>query len=53
VERVLLLVRGGLAVPGPPPGFTTDKGRTLSTWMNYVLCGAQQSAGRLGYSALP
>jgi ABC-type phosphate transport system substrate-binding protein len=37
----------------PPPRFTTDKGRTLSTWMNYVLCGAQQKAGQLGYSPLP
>jgi phosphate ABC transporter phosphate-binding protein len=37
----------------PPPRFNTDKGRTLSTWMNYVLCGAQQKAGQLGYSPLP
>lgn len=38
---------------GPPPSFTTGKGTTLSTWMNYVLCGAQQKAGNLGYSPLP
>ena len=38
---------------GPPPRFNTDKGKTLSTWMNYVLCGAQQKAGALGYSPLP
>jgi ABC-type phosphate transport system substrate-binding protein len=38
---------------GPPPSFTTTKGNTLSTWLNYVLCGAQQKAGNLGYSPLP
>jgi hypothetical protein len=38
---------------GPPPAFTTGRGTTLTTWINYVLCGAQQSAGRLGYSPLP
>lgn len=38
---------------GPPSRFNTDKGKTLSTWMNYVLCGAQQKAGALGYSPLP
>ncbi|WP_432971149.1 phosphate ABC transporter substrate-binding protein PstS [Dactylosporangium sp. CA-233914] len=38
---------------GPPPAFNTDKGKTLTTWIKYVLCGAQQSAGRLGYSPLP
>jgi ABC-type phosphate transport system substrate-binding protein len=27
---------------GPPPGFNTAKGKTLTTWMKYVLCGAQQ-----------
>jgi hypothetical protein len=43
---------GGVAL-GPPPAFNNDKGRTLTTWLNYVLCGAQQSAGRLGYSPLP
>jgi ABC-type phosphate transport system substrate-binding protein len=38
---------------GPPPRFSTAKGETLSTWLNYVLCGAQQKAGSLGYSPLP
>jgi PBP superfamily domain len=38
---------------GPPPSFNTAKGKTLTTWIQYVLCGAQQSAGRLGYSPLP
>ena len=38
---------------GPPAGFSTDKGATLSTWLNYVLCGAQKTAGSLGYSPLP
>jgi ABC-type phosphate transport system substrate-binding protein len=40
---------------GPPPIFTgvPGKGRTLSTWLNYVLCDAQQTAGTLGYSPLP
>ncbi|MBR7836483.1 substrate-binding domain-containing protein [Actinospica durhamensis] len=35
------------------PGWDTAKGVTLSTWLNYVLCGAQQTAGQLGYSPLP
>ena len=38
---------------GPPPKFTPDKGQTLSTWLNYVLCSAQQKSGALGYSPLP
>ncbi|GIH19832.1 substrate-binding domain-containing protein [Rugosimonospora africana] len=38
---------------GPPPRFNNTKGATLSTWLNYVLCGAQQKAGDLGYSPLP
>jgi phosphate ABC transporter phosphate-binding protein len=37
----------------PPTSWTTAKGVTLSTWLNYVLCGAQQTAGALGYSPLP
>ncbi len=36
-----------------PPRFNNAKGATLSTWLNYVLCGAQQKAGSLGYSPLP
>jgi ABC-type phosphate transport system substrate-binding protein len=41
---------------GPPPIFGSNgdsKGQTLSTWLNFVLCGAQQTAGALGYSPLP
>jgi ABC-type phosphate transport system substrate-binding protein len=38
---------------GPPPLFNTSKGYTLSTWLKFVLCGAQQTAGALGYSPLP
>jgi ABC-type phosphate transport system substrate-binding protein len=43
---------------GPPPIFMgsdngASKGYTLSTWLNFVLCGAQQQAGQLGYSPLP
>jgi ABC-type phosphate transport system substrate-binding protein len=38
---------------GPPGRFNNDKGATLSTWLNYMLCGAQQKAGSLGYSPLP
>jgi ABC-type phosphate transport system substrate-binding protein len=43
---------------GPPPIFMgsdhgASKGATLTTWLNFVLCGAQQTAGSLGYSPLP
>jgi ABC-type phosphate transport system substrate-binding protein len=37
----------------PPAGYDVGKGPTLSSWLNYVLCGAQASAGSLGYSPLP
>jgi ABC-type phosphate transport system substrate-binding protein len=43
----------GGTVAGPPPVFNDSKGYTLSTWLNFVLCGAQQTAGALGYSPLP
>ncbi len=33
--------------------FNTDKGKTLSTFINYFLCTGQQKAGILGYSPLP
>jgi phosphate transport system substrate-binding protein len=33
--------------------FNAAKGRTLSTFINYFLCGGQQKAERLGYSPLP
>ena len=36
-----------------PPQFTDGKGRTLSTWANYFLCGGQSEADALGYSPLP
>jgi ABC-type phosphate transport system substrate-binding protein len=38
---------------GPVQGFNTSKGVTLSTYVNYILCGAQQTASDLGYSPLP
>ena len=33
--------------------FTSDKGRSLSTFINYFLCQGQQKAPALGYSPLP
>ena len=33
--------------------FNADKGKTLSTFINYFLCGGQQKADILGYSPLP
>ena len=33
--------------------FNTDKGKTLSTFINYFLCGGQKKADILGYSPLP
>ena len=33
--------------------FNADKGRTLSTFINYFLCAGQQKAKLLGYSPLP
>ncbi|HVU72552.1 MAG TPA: phosphate ABC transporter substrate-binding protein PstS [Mycobacteriales bacterium] len=33
--------------------FTTDKGRSLSTFVNYFLCAGQKKAAVLGYSPLP
>jgi ABC-type phosphate transport system substrate-binding protein len=33
--------------------FNADKGRTLSTFVNYFLCTGQQKASILGYSPLP
>ena len=34
-------------------GFTTAKGTTLGAFVDYALCGGQQSAPTLGYSPLP
>jgi len=36
-----------------PTNFTTAKGFTLSTWINYLLCGGQAHLDQLGYSPLP
>jgi ABC-type phosphate transport system substrate-binding protein len=38
---------------GPVSEFNTGKGKTLSGFVNYILCGAQQQAAQLGYSPLP
>jgi ABC-type phosphate transport system substrate-binding protein len=37
----------------PLSSFNNNKGKALSTYVNYVLCQAQQTAGQLGYSPLP
>jgi len=50
----LIIPRDSTVTNSPaPPRFTNAKGATLSTWLNYVLCGAQQKAGSMGYSPLP
>jgi ABC-type phosphate transport system substrate-binding protein len=36
-----------------PPNFTAAKGRSLSTFIDYFLCGGQQSLAQLGYSPIP
>jgi len=36
-----------------PTNFSTSKGRTLSTFINFLLCGGQQQMKQLGYSPLP
>jgi hypothetical protein len=51
VPRDSRVIRGSRT--GPPGRWNTNKGFTLSTWLKYVLCGAQQTAGQLGYSPLP
>jgi ABC-type phosphate transport system substrate-binding protein len=38
---------------GPISGFSNQKGVTLSTYINNILCGDQQTAANLGYSPLP
>jgi ABC-type phosphate transport system substrate-binding protein len=38
---------------GPIGGFSDAKGVTLSTYINNILCGDQQTASALGYSPLP
>jgi len=37
----------------PPTNFTNPKGATLSTWINFMLCGGQHQMAQLGYSPLP
>lgn len=46
----LIVPRLGTSVPG---NFTTDKGKTLTTFIQYLLCDGQQQADSLGYSPLP
>jgi ABC-type phosphate transport system substrate-binding protein len=36
-----------------PTNFTNQKGYTLSTWVNYLLCAGQAHLDQLGYSPLP
>jgi phosphate transport system substrate-binding protein len=36
-----------------PTNFSNPKGATLSTWINFMLCGGQQQMKQLGYSPLP
>jgi ABC-type phosphate transport system substrate-binding protein len=36
-----------------PPNFSTGKGATLSTFINFLLCSGQQQMAALGYSPLP
>lgn len=37
----------------PTKVFTAEKGKTLSTFANYMICEGQQQAAALGYSPLP
>jgi ABC-type phosphate transport system substrate-binding protein len=46
----LIVPRSGTQLP---TNFTTQKGRTLSTYVNFMLCGGQQQMAQLGYSPLP
>ena len=36
-----------------PTNFSATKGKTLSTYVNYLLCGGQREMAALGYSPLP
>jgi phosphate transport system substrate-binding protein len=36
-----------------PQNFSDGKGKSLSTWINYVLCSGQAHLDQLGYSPLP
>jgi ABC-type phosphate transport system substrate-binding protein len=46
----LIVPRQGTA---EPTNFTNAKGATLSTWVNFLLCGGQKQMPQLGYSPLP
>jgi len=46
----LIVPRSGKPLP---TNFTTAKGKTLSTWVNYLLCAGQAHLDALGYSPLP
>jgi ABC-type phosphate transport system substrate-binding protein len=46
----LIVPRSGTA---EPTNFTNAKGATLSTWVNFLLCGGQKQMPQLGYSPLP
>ena len=45
--------RAARRAPRIPPRFNNDKGATLSTFANYILCAGQQNLAQLGYSPLP
>jgi hypothetical protein len=47
-----IVPRGGSGLP-LPLNFTTAKGKTLSTWLNFDLCSGQRQVIQLGYSPLP
>jgi phosphate transport system substrate-binding protein len=46
----LIVPRSGTHLP---TNFTASKGRSLSTFINFLLCGGQQEMAQLGYSPLP
>jgi ABC-type phosphate transport system substrate-binding protein len=46
----LIVPRAGTHLP---TNFTASKGRSLSTYINFLLCGGQQEMAQLGYSPLP
>jgi ABC-type phosphate transport system substrate-binding protein len=46
----LIVPRSGTQLP---TNFSTEKGRTLSTFINFMLCAGQQQMAQLGYSPLP
>jgi len=46
----LIVPRSGKPLP---TNFSNAKGATLSTWVNFLLCGGQKQMPQLGYSPLP